>query len=51
MSLENFYDAVQDGTPYDSVVDKVVDVINNGIDKRPEIDLAALTDYSQKKGK
>ena len=51
MSLEKFYDAVQDGTPYDSVVDKAVDVINNGIDKRPEIDVAALTDYSQMKEK
>ena len=51
MSLEKFYDAVQDGTPYDSVVDKAVDVINNGIDNRPEIDVAALTDYSQMKEK
>ena len=51
MSLEKFYDAVRDGTPYDSVVDKAVDVINNGIDKRPEIDVAALTDYSQMKEK
>ena len=51
MSLEKFYDAVQDGTPYDRVVDKAVDVINNGIDKRPEIDVAALTDYSQMKEK
>lgn len=51
MSLEKFYDAVQDGTSYDSVVDKAVDVINNGIDKRPEIDVAALTDYSQMKEK
>ena len=31
MSLEKFYDAVQDGTPYDSVVDKAVDVIKDGI--------------------
>ena len=51
MSLEKFYDAVQDGTPYDIVVDKAVDVINNGIDKRPDIDVAALTDYSQMKEK
>jgi hypothetical protein len=51
MSLEKFYDAMQDGTPYDRVVDKAVDVINNGIDKRPEIDVAALTDYSQMKEK
>ena len=51
MSLEKFYDAVQDGTPYDSVVDKAVDVINNGIDKRPEIDVESLTDYGQMKEK
>ena len=51
MSLEKFYDAVQDGTPYDSVVDKAVDVISNGIEQRPDIDVASLTDYSQMKEK
>ena len=51
MSLEKFYDAVQDGTPYDSVVDKAVETINRGIEQRPDIDVAALTDYSQMKEK
>ena len=51
MSLEKFYDAVQDGTPYDSVVDKAVETISRGIEQRPDIDVAALTDYSQMKEK
>ena len=51
MSLEKFYDAVQYGTPYDSVVDKAVDAINKGIDERPDIDVASLTNYSQMKEK
>ena len=51
MSIEKFYDAVQDGTPYDSVVDKAVETINRGIEQRPDIDVAALTDYSQMKEK
>lgn len=51
MSLEKFYDAVQDGTPYDSVVGKAVETISRGIEQRPDIDVAALTDYSQMKEK
>lgn len=44
MSLEKFYDAVQDVTPYDSVVDKAVETISRGIEHRPDIDVAALND-------
>ena len=51
MSIEKFYDAVQDGTPYDSVIDKAVETIGRGIEQRPDIDVAALTDYSQMKEK
>ena len=51
MSIEKFYDAVQDGTPYESVVDKAVETIDRGIEQRPDIDVAALTDYSQMKEK
>ena len=51
MSIEKFYDAVQEGTPYDSVVDKAVETIGRGIEQRPDIDVAALTDYSQMKEK
>lgn len=29
----------------------VIDVIENGIEQRPEVDVAALTDYSQMKDK
>ncbi len=51
MSIQKFYDAMQDGTSYDDVVDKAVDVISKGIEQRPDIDVAALTDYSQMKEK
>ena len=51
MSIQKFYDAMQDGTSYDDVVDKAVDVISKGIEQRPDIDVASLTDYSQMKEK
>lgn len=51
MSIQKFYDAMQDGTPYDDVVNKAVDVISKGIEQRPDIDVASLTDYSQMKEK
>ena len=35
----------------DEVVDKAVDVINNGINQRPEFDINSLSDYSQMKEK
>lgn len=51
MSIQKFYDVMQDGTSYDDVVDKAVDVISKGIEQRPDIDVASLTDYSQMKEK
>ena len=51
IGIEKFYGAVEDGRPYDEVVDKAVDVINNGINQRPEFDIDSLSDYSQMKEK
>ncbi len=51
IGIDKFYGAVQDGTPYEDVVDKAVSVIGKGIEERPEIDVASLTDYSQMKEK
>ena len=51
MSIQKFYDAMQDGTSYDYVVDKAVDVFSKGIEQKPDIDVASLTDYSQMKEK
>jgi len=49
IGIDKFYGAVEDGRPYDEVVDKAVDVINNGINQRPEFDINSLSDYSQMK--
>lgn len=51
IGIDKFYDAIENGKTYDEVVDKAVEVINNGINQRPEIDVATLSDYSQMKGK
>lgn len=51
IGIDKFYGAVEDGRPYDEVVDKAVDVINNGINQRPEFDINSLSDYSQMKEK
>ncbi len=51
IGIVKFYGAVQDGTHYEDVVDKAVSIIGKGIEERPEIDVASLTDYSQMKEK
>lgn len=51
IGIDKFYGAVENGRPYDEVVDKAVDVINNGINQRPEFDINSLSDYSQMKEK
>ena len=49
IGIDKFYDAIENGRPYDEVVDKAVDVINNGINHRPDFDIDSLTDYSKMK--
>ncbi len=49
--IEKFYDAAENGRPYDEVVDKAVEVINTGLGQRPDFDISSLTDYSQMKEK
>ena len=49
IGIDKFYDAIENGRPYDEVVDKAVEVINNGISQRPDFDIDALTDYSKMK--
>ena len=51
IGIDKFYDAIENGKSYDEVVDKAVEVINNGINQRPEIDIASRSDYSQMKEK
>ena len=51
IGIDKFYDALDNGRSYDEVVDKAVEVINNGINQRPDIDVATLTDYGIMKEK
>ena len=51
LPIDKFYGAFEDGRTYEEVVDKAVDVINKGLEQKPEIDVASLTDYSQMKEK
>lgn len=51
VNVNLFYEAMQNGNTYDEVVSRAIDVITNGINERPEIDVAALTDYEQMKDK
>lgn len=41
IGIDKFYDAVENGKSYDEVVEKAVEVINNGINQRPEFDIAS----------
>lgn len=51
IGIDKFYEAIGDGKSYDEVVDKAVEVINNGISQRPDFDIDSLTDYSKMKEK
>ena len=51
VGIDKFYGAYENGTPYEDVVDKAVDVVAHGIAQRPEFDIDSLTDYSQMKEK
>ena len=51
LPIDKFYGAFEDDRTYEEVVDKAVDVINKGLEQKPEIDVASLTDYSQMKEK
>ena len=51
VNMEKFFEAYENGSDYDSVVAKAVDVVESGFANQPAIDVAALTDYSQMKDK
>ena len=51
VGIDKFFGAYENGTPYEDVVDKAVDVVAHGIAQRPEFDIDSLTDYSQMKEK
>ena len=47
VNMDRFFEALKNGTDYESVVDRAVDIIQKGIDERPAVDVASLTDYDQ----
>lgn len=51
LPIEKFYEAFEDGRPYDEVMDKAMEVIENGINERPDFNIADITDYSKMKDK
>ena len=51
VGIDKFFGAYENGTPYEEVVDKAVDVVAHGIAQRPEFYIDSLTDYSQMKEK
>ena len=51
VNINRFYEAMEKGTDYDAVVNMAVEVIENGVKERPEIDVDALADYEQMKDK
>ncbi len=51
IGIERFYDAYDEGRPFDEVVDKAVETINHGINERPDFDIDSFTDYEQMKEK
>ena len=51
MSLDKLYDAIQNDVPYETVVDRTVDAIENGFDQAPKFDVNMLSDYEQMKNK
>ena len=51
VSIDRFYEAYTAGEPYGGIIDKAVDVIDRGVMERPDLDISALTDYSQMKDK
>ncbi|MBR5897138.1 MAG: hypothetical protein IKZ39_05930 [Lachnospiraceae bacterium] len=49
--VERFFNAYEDGMDFSETIDKAVDIINQGINERPDIDIDSLSDYSKMKGK
>ena len=49
LPVEKFFDAYDEGRPYDEVIDKAMEVIENGMNERPDFNIDDLTDYSKMK--
>ncbi len=51
MNVNRFYDAVEDGMPFEEAVNRASEMVDNGIAQMPEVDIASLKDYEQMKDK
>lgn len=51
LNLERFYEAYENGTDYDDVVDRAVDAIENGVTQIPDVNVESLQDYDKMKHK
>lgn len=49
LPVEKFFEAYDEGRPYDEVIDKAMEVIENGMNERPDFNIDDLTDYSKMK--
>lgn len=45
IGINKFFEAIESGTPYEDVVNKATEVISNGFENKPQIDVASLSDY------
>lgn len=51
LNMEKFFEAYENGTDFDAVVSKAIDVIEGGLNNQPTVDVSSLTDYDQMKDK
>lgn len=51
INANRFFEAMENGSDYDTVVERAFDLVKQGIDERPIFDVATLTDYDQMKNK
>ena len=49
INATSLYDAVQNGTPYDTALDRAADMAEGSFRDQPDFDIAAFSDYSRMK--
>ena len=51
LPVDRFYNAVEAGMDYDEAIEKAYYIVENALEKTPEVDVEGLTDYSRMKDK
>lgn len=51
LNMDRFFEAYENGVPYDEVVNKATDVAEQGIKESPAVDIVSLTNYDIMKEK